>query len=135
MFENCKTQLTEVPCGSRKRISHIIMPLTVRNDDDDVSHRLPGITLPFQEQVAAPIATQDYPFPVTGACARMIIIKIADQDSFQMTIVQHGDMVQAISPDAAQTFEVTNPRRIRAGRYTDAVRRAACPATASGQHR
>ena len=31
----------------------------------------------------------------------MIIMKIAGQDSFQMTIIQHNDMVQAISPDAA----------------------------------
>jgi len=53
--------------GSRKRISHIITPLTVRNDD--VGHRLPGIARPFQAQVAALIATQDYPFPVTGECA------------------------------------------------------------------
>ena len=54
-------------CRSRKLISHIITPLTVRSDD--VSHRLLETARPFQAQVAVPIATQDYPFPVTGACA------------------------------------------------------------------
>jgi len=54
-------------CRSRKLISHIITPLTVRSDD--VSHRLLETARPFQAQVAVPIATQDYPSPVTGACA------------------------------------------------------------------
>ena len=31
----------------------------------------------------------------------MIIIKIAGQDSFQMTLVQYDDMIQTISPNAA----------------------------------
>jgi len=54
-------------CPSRKLISRTVTPPTVRNDD--VDHRLVEFTRPFQEQVAAPIATQDYPFPVTDACA------------------------------------------------------------------
>ena len=43
------------------------MPPIVHNDD--VDHRLLETARSFQEQVAALIATQDYPFPVTGACA------------------------------------------------------------------
>ena len=31
----------------------------------------------------------------------MIIVEIADQYSFQMAIVQHNDMIQAIPPNAA----------------------------------
>jgi len=52
------------PCfGSRLFISRIVKLPTVRNDD--VGHRLLGIARPFQNPVAAPIAIQDYPSPVT----------------------------------------------------------------------
>ena len=54
-------------CGTRKLISHIITPLTFRNDD--AGHRLLETARPFQERVAAPIATQDYPSLVTDAYA------------------------------------------------------------------
>ena len=87
-------------CPFRKLIRHTIKPPTVRNDD--VGRRLLEIVLPFQVLAVAQIAIQDYPFPVTGVCApAMIIIEIAGQNSCQMTIVQHDDMIQAISPDAA----------------------------------
>ena len=43
------------------------MPPTVRNDD--VGHQSLEIVLPFQGLVTAPVATQDYPFPVTDAYA------------------------------------------------------------------
>jgi hypothetical protein len=71
-------------CPSLKLISHTITLPTIHNDD--VSHRLLGIVLPFQELVAAPIAIQDHPSPAM----------IAGQDSFQVTIVQHDDMIQAM---------------------------------------
>jgi hypothetical protein len=45
----------------------LITPPIVRNGD--ASHRLLAVELPFQEQVAAPIATQDCPSPVTDASA------------------------------------------------------------------
>jgi hypothetical protein len=54
-------------CPSRKLISHTIMPPTVHNGD--VGHRLLEVALPFLCLVTAPIATQDYPFPATDACA------------------------------------------------------------------
>jgi hypothetical protein len=85
-------------CPSRKLISHAIKPSTVRNDD--TGHRLLEIALPFQVLAVAPVAIQDYPFPVAGACASDDNNKIAGQNSFQMTIVQRDDMIQAISPDA-----------------------------------
>jgi glucose-6-phosphate 1-dehydrogenase len=56
-----------IPCPSRKLISHTIMPPTVHNGD--VGHRLLEVALPFLCLVTAPIATQDYPFPATDACA------------------------------------------------------------------
>jgi hypothetical protein len=37
--------------------------------NDDVGHRPLETAGPFQDQVAAPIATQDYPFPVTDVYA------------------------------------------------------------------
>jgi hypothetical protein len=52
-------------CPSRKLISHSIKPPTVRNDD--AGHRLLEIGLAFQVLAVAPIAIQDYPFPLTGA--------------------------------------------------------------------
>ncbi len=48
-------------------MSLMITQPIVRNGD--VIHRLLEIARPFQEQVAAPIATQDYPSPVTDAYA------------------------------------------------------------------
>lgn len=54
-------------CPSRKLISHTITLPTVHNGD--VGHRLLEITLPFQELVAAPIETQDYPPLATDVCA------------------------------------------------------------------
>jgi hypothetical protein len=36
----------------------------------------------------------------------MIIVEIAGQDSFQMITIQHDNMIQAISPDAANGFAV-----------------------------
>jgi len=44
-----------------------IMQPTVRNDD--VNHRPLEIVLPFHGLVTAPIATQDYPYQGTNACA------------------------------------------------------------------
>ena len=86
-------------CASRKLISHSIKPPTVHNDD--VGHRLLVVyylskrwrlhrsrfrTIHPQRQMRTPV---------------MIIIEIACQNSFQMALVQYDNVIQTISPDAA----------------------------------
>ena len=66
-----KNELVHDPEGCRPRISmlHMVMPLTVHNDD--VGRRRLEIPRPFQAPAVAPIATRDYPFPATRAFANV----------------------------------------------------------------